>query len=417
MLPTVFAFRPLFYAALILLNLLSATVVAADEPDVDAWREDLEVYARMLRENHIDLFHSLPEAAFDQELARISATLPQQSTNEILVDLMTLTASIGDGHTSLPLWSASLARFPIELKRLDQGLFVVGTTVEYKDLLGSELVSINETSAEALYQRFSALAPFSENPYSTAVRAARYLPVAELLDGLGVIDDLASANFTFSVGDTRSTRVIQSERDPMFTEVLTYRDEDAFDIEERIDDDFWFAASKDRNGVYLKFRRYPPQRKVESLSEDLLAFINEHGTQKLVIDLRDNYGGDFFLGLLLARYLVLADSIDWKSGVFVLIDNVTFSAAMSNAAQYAQLLNARLVGEPTGAVPSGYQDMGQFTLPNSKLEITFSKRLYHFKEDGKDALYPDKLITHTIADYVPGTDRQLAWVLERIGWN
>nr|WP_248291059.1 S41 family peptidase [Pseudoalteromonas arctica] len=153
---------------------------------------------------------------------------------------------------------------------------------------------------------------------------------------------------------------------------------------------------------------------MKSLGEDLLSFINKNKSNKLIIDLRENYGGDFFVGLKLAQLLVLADSLDWKSGVYVLIDNATFSAAMSNAAQFSQLLNAKLVGEPTGAKPSGYQDMGQFILPNSNLEVTFSKRLYHFNRDNKDALYPNVHIKVSIDDYISKNDPQLKWILNDI---
>lgn len=153
---------------------------------------------------------------------------------------------------------------------------------------------------------------------------------------------------------------------------------------------------------------------MENFAQHILGFINENKSERLIIDLRDNYGGDFFVGLKLAQFLLLADSINWKSGVYTLIDNVTFSAAMSNAAQFSQILNSKLVGEPTGAKPSGYQDMGQFSLPNSGLVVTFSKRLYHFKEDQRDALYPDEHIEVSIEDYLNGYDRQLRWVLTHI---
>ncbi|MBE8718505.1 hypothetical protein C4F51_15070 [Cellvibrio sp. KB43] len=153
---------------------------------------------------------------------------------------------------------------------------------------------------------------------------------------------------------------------------------------------------------------------MESFADDLLKFINNNHSENLIIDLRDNHGGDFFVGLRLAQRLVLADSINWKSGVYVLINNVTFSAAMSNAAQFQQLLNAKLVGEPTGARPSGYQDMGSFTLPNSQLELTWSKRLYRFNDSQKDALYPDVTIKLSINDYINRKDPQLLWILNDI---
>ncbi|WP_202987699.1 S41 family peptidase [Cellvibrio polysaccharolyticus] len=182
----------------------------------------------------------------------------------------------------------------------------------------------------------------------------------------------------------------------------------------QLSDDLWFGSPEDNKTVYVRFHRYPTIKNMESFADDLLKFINNNHSENLIIDLRDNHGGDFFVGLRLAQRLVLADSINWKSGVYVLINNVTFSAAMSNAAQFQQLLNAKLVGEPTGARPSGYQDMGSFTLPNSQLELTWSKRLYRFNDSQKDALYPDVTIKLSINDYINRKDPQLLWILNDI---
>jgi len=93
---------------------------------------------------------------------------------------------------------------------------------------------------------------------------------------------------------------------------------------------------------------------------------------------------------------------------------VTTHAAMSNAAQFRQLLNAKLVGQPTGAQPSGYQDMGQFELPNSSLAVTYSKRLFRFSDESPDALYPNMLIPLTRDDYLKPGDKVLDWVLSDI---
>jgi hypothetical protein len=52
----------------------------------------------------------------------------------------------------------------------------------------------------------------------------------------------------------------------------------------------------------------------------------------------------------------------------------TLSAAMTNAADFLKETNAILVGEPTGARPNGWQEKGQFTLPNSHLVVSVSTR-------------------------------------------
>jgi hypothetical protein len=113
---------------------------------------------------------------------------------------------------------------------------------------------------------------------------------------------------------------------------------------------------------------------------------------------------------------VRADSLDWQSGGYVLINNTTYSAAMSNAAQFSRLLNARLVGEPTGAKPKGFRDLGEFTLPNSNWVVTYSKRYYDFTGSDDDALYPTIPINVRLEDYLAKNDVALNWVLEQVNW-
>ena len=111
--------------------------------------------------------------------------------------------------------------------------------------------------------------------------------------------------------------------------------------------------------------------------------------------------------------------------------NVAFNKRLYCAALLIAAENATLVGEPTGAKPRGYQDMGQFTLPNSKRVVSYLKRFYDFSIGSKkgteasnqhtelknDAIYPDKLISLSMEDYITNTDKQLQWVLEQVKWN
>ncbi|MEM5508184.1 hypothetical protein WNY98_04795 [Pseudoalteromonas sp. AS71] len=399
----------------ILLSMISLYCFGITDLEVESWQEDLEFYSRNLSEKHIDLYHTISRQSFNEEVTQLKGSLSSLTKNQLLIELMRLTHKIGDGHTSFPLWGANLKSFPIQLKVLNGELYVIKTTKDSKHLLGAKLEKINDMNAEEIYRLFSQLTPFSENKYSTQVRAAQYIPKAELLNGLGIINDTFQARFTFTIGKELIEQQLEPSHSNEYTAELTYLNNSIFSIEEKLNENLWFGSLNDNKVVYFKFRRYTSISKMESLGEDLLSFINKNKSKKLIIDLRDNYGGDFFVGLKLTQLLVLADSIDWKSGVYVLIDNTTFSAAMSNAAQFSQLLNATLVGEPTGAKPSGYQDMGQFILPNSNLEVTYSKRMYHFTRDNKDALYPNVHIEVSIDDYISKNDRQLKWILSDIG--
>tara|TARA_R110002073_G_scaffold216229_2_gene376438 strand:+ start:172 stop:441 length:270 start_codon:yes stop_codon:yes gene_type:complete len=87
---------------------------------------------------------------------------------------------------------------------------------------------------------------------------------------------------------------------------------------------------------------------------------------------------------------------------------------MVNAVQYKQQLNAKIIGEPTGANPNGYQDLGQFSLPNTNLLITYTKRLFKLQDKNTMGLQPNVLILPKWINYKKGVDEVLNWVLNDI---
>ena len=383
---------------------------AMDAAQVEAWSGDLAVFHKELELRHIDLYHGIDRNSFAADLAAIKGALPSMNEDEAIVALMRLTRRVGDGHTSVPLWNGAQCRFPVEFRMIEGSAYVTGASGAQAHLLGSKLISINGHSASKVIGDLSSVVAFAENPYSTALRTGQQLPNAEILSGLGIVDPTGMSTFAFESQNKRVVvRLSPSTEDGATTRLSLGNKHFADRIEG--DDRLWFASEDNGRSVYVGFRRYPAQAAMAVFAQKLLEYINKNDTKNLIIDLRANSGGDFFTGLMLAQRLVLADGLDWKSGIFVLTDNETFSAAMSNAAQFSQLLNAKRIGQPTGGKPSGYQDMGEFSLPGSGLTITYSKRLYHFDGRELDTLRPDILVEVTIDDYLNGHDPALERVL------
>src|SRR5690606_34238896 len=89
--------------------------------------------------------------------------------------------------------------FPLELKLFDNDLYVLSTTSQHKYLLASKLVSINGVSSLDVVRLLSEISPFSENEFSTAIRAAGYFTNAAVLSGLGIVENEDEAKFVFDV--------------------------------------------------------------------------------------------------------------------------------------------------------------------------------------------------------------------------
>ncbi|HXI49359.1 MAG TPA: S41 family peptidase, partial [Steroidobacteraceae bacterium] len=140
--------------------------------------------------------------------------------------------------------------------------------------------------------------------------------------------------------------------------------------------------------------------------------ISQTEPEKLVIDMRDNGGGDNTVGKrnLIVPIKGLA-AINRKGHLFILIGPETFSAAMNNAAQFRSQTAATLVGETIGEKPNSFQEPREMRLPNSKLVIRYSTRWYAFVKDGPNAVEPQVPITRSWADYTDGQDSALNYAL------
>lgn len=398
----------IFFVSLILPGVSSSL-------ETDEWIEDLRQYENGIRTLHIDPFSVISEDEFNAALRALEAALSELSDAEVILELMRLTRLIGDGHTAIRVGDQH--RFPLELCQIGGDWRVVGVQEEYAELLGSKVTGIDGHSISEVAVSVAPFVQHVDNANSEAIRLGETIVVAEILETLGLIAQDGVATFGFSRNGIESQAALRAiPSDAYFVSkdfVRMEPSEPAIESLSKSGTDFlWYGRPAGTNAVYVRFGGYPSFEAMESFGEELLAYIDDNEISQLAIDLRGNDGGDFFVGLTLAYYLNLADSVDWKNAVYVLTDKYTFSAAVSNAAHFRQILNAKIVGEPTGGNPVGYQDMGRFQLQNSGLTVTYSKRLFRFQDTATEGILPDIPIQYDWASYVGGVDNILKWVVD-----
>jgi hypothetical protein len=400
--------------------LFAALNTYSQSTDSNLWIEDIKAYKANLEKHHIDLYHKISKVEFEQELKTIQSNLNSKTDIDVIIDLMRLTQKIGDGHTAFSLRGFKTHLFPIEIDKIGEQWRIVKTTDKHKNLLGKTLIAIDGRTMKHIENEISKVAQYIENKQSKTIRAAQYAMISELLHGLHLTNNALSATFTFSDENKKKTEVrLEAINSKDYYDNVEFKTLEIAipEIEKpnALQHDFlWFSPIKTTDAIYIKFESYPSFEEMEKFGASVLNHINTNNSKQIVIDLRNNGGGNFFIGTFLAYYLNLADSIDWKSGVYVLTDKVTFSAGTSNASQFRQILNAKIVGEPTGSNPTGYQDMGQFKLPNSGMTITYSKRLFRFQEKVTQGIQPDVFIAYDWQSYSKGIDNMMQWVINDI---
>lgn len=380
------------------------------------WQQDIRYFQQQLKTGHIAPFHQQTEQQFDSAINQLLEQLPKLSEMQVEVALVRIAAAVGDAHTGYNLMSGPHQHFPLRLKFFADELRVIGAAVEYQHLIGAVVQKIDHHSIAELLVTLRPYISYVENPYSYRHSFAFQLTIAKLLYGSGVTTSLQQAQFEF----LQQGRLIHQSIEPVsmqqFTAVkpaytLTLPKIEHFS---EVTQGLSLGFVPQQQLAYLQFRSYATLEQMTQSCTQLQQRLQQQKSRYLAIDFRDNTGGNFFVGLALSACLLKLPQFDWQHGIFVLINEGTQSAAMANAAQYQQLLNARLVGAATGADPNHYMETGRDKLPNSGRAFSYSIRYYRFVPQPTDALYPDIAVPSDWESYQQGKDVVLQTVIQQI---
>lgn len=373
------------------------------------WAQDVDFFARELPQRHANAFHHQTREQFDAAIADLKRRLPQMNGDQIYIALDRLANAIGDAHTYVE-FPSDTAEFPLQLQKFGADYRVVAVGPGYEKALGSRLVKIADTSAEQASQRALSITPSTETVALADARIAGFLTKGIALHGLGIIPNRDVASYTFD-NDAGGNLALAFHASPPGTEIqwIEFVKNSPLYLQNP-DKKFWYTYLPESSTLYCNFRGY---EELEKNAGGLLRELHDKNPEKLVIDVRQNRGGNYELGL---KYLIepirALPQINQVGHLFVLIGASTFSAAMSNAAQFRKRTAAMLVGEPIGERPNSYQEARELRLPNSQLRVRYSTRYYRFTESAENIIRPDHEVLTDWKAYAAGRDPVLEWVLQ-----
>ncbi|WP_241566319.1 S41 family peptidase [Pseudoalteromonas sp. R3] len=267
-----------------------------------------------------------------------------------------------------------------------------------------------------LYAQLSATLPGVDNQYSEKTSFEYYLSLHKLLLGLEIVAEGQSALFKFGTGKEEVSVQVSPVSMSEFGKLSSAysRTEPELTAQSIGMPGITLSLLRQHKAAYFAFTSYPKLEQIIAHCEDLQATLRTADSRVIIIDFRGNGGGNFYSGLALSACLQSLDQIDWMQGVYVLSDGETFSAAMTNTVQFRQILNATVVGTPTGGDPNQFSENSVFSLPNSGRRFSLSKRYYPFSDVQSDAVYPDIHIAPSWEDYRTGKDTVLTYLLSQL---
>ncbi len=400
--------------------------------DDAAWRADISTVADTIRNVHPRPFRTIDEDVFNTTFEALLNDVPQLSDKEIIVRLASLVALIDDGHTRLsiprqhpeiglefghtPTPSPSHAelefrQLPLAFEKFDDGIFVVSATKPLAALIGQEVTAIDDTPIAEALEAVQAIT-FAENSQLKALMGVDRLTLIEALAALGIShsSEAATLDFVGPDGTSRQVSVSALPRGPI-TWLGAFSDLETPLRFENPDEVFWSEHLVHDNIVYMQMDEIANGE--TSLAEFVTRTLKtaDRLDAKLVIDVRNNFGGSGGLNKTLVMALIQNQELNQYDRTFVLTGRRTFSAAQMLVNELEQYTRVSLVGEPTGSRPDHFGDPKKVRLDNSGLTLRVSR--LHWSSytafDEREAATPDFQVYWTSEEYFAGADPALTF--------
>jgi len=333
-----------------------------------------------------------------------------------LTSVMALLATLNDGHTTVPIGfllehGLFPQRLPMSFRPFDDGLYVVAAKDEALPLLGGRVVRLGDEPIADVLDRFEMIWPGDNAAWAHHDLSLLGLPV--LLEGLGVIEN-SEAPLSIAV-ELANGAVIEAVVAPRLdgNHGRAALDRTQFPYES------WAAEAGEPNF----FRRLPEQQaiyvrlgtvtntetlRLVDLTRQISDVVAEPGFDRVVLDLRDNAGGNNILAERLRRAIMLSD-FNRPGSLYVLIGPQTFSAGMNVATRFERDTFATFIGEPTGAGPNSYGDHA-FQIAHATGLGYMVSTLPWFDSmpmDERDWILPDVAAPRAFDDWMVGHDAGL----------
>ena len=386
--------------------------------------EDLDYLQASLEETHYNLYAYTPKPDFHQNFEGVKASVTKDSLSllEATSLFQRVISKANNGHTEIDFPARSYIEyaqgggvvFPLELA-FEQGRALVrkNWSDNHSIEVGAEVLSINGTpmadilsriypqvSAERPYLRNAKIEVYSFPRYYWQVYGAQDFFEVEMRSGGEVRKQAFRAVPALEGYEMKREEVLDAERRLQFFEAAAYLNPGGFGGDEE------------------NYRRF---------IDSALAEIKAHASKNLIIDLRNNPGGDDSFADYLVSYF--ADKpFYWNSGfslktsellkedtrkqrdttqafwekvlshengevydypfqarqphpqekrfggtVYVLINRQSHSQAAVTAAQIQDYGFGTLVGEETGDYPTLYASVFRYTLPNTGISVQVAK--------------------------------------------
>jgi hypothetical protein len=312
---------------------------------------------------------------------------------------------VRDEHTAADVLPQPAVRLPFDVLWMDDGPYIVTAAASLHELLGARIAAIDEHSMSAIADTLRAYIPH-ESEIGFRRQAEHALVFPEVLHGLGYARDTT----LLMLGVVRPNGLrthVEARAVPLGDYSPAARPGGEPTYRQRPGEKYWFTLLSD-GLLFIKYNQCRDGAAFRAMSDSIARTLDTSRVTHIIIDLRDNGGGDDAVIRPLVAVLEAHPALIHARRVFAIIGRSTASSGLSAAHALRDRVSATLVGEPSG--PNRFGNMRTFRLPYSGMLVMYATKEHQADAGPAPTLNPDVLIAPTPEAVVAGRDLALEWI-------
>jgi hypothetical protein len=304
-----------------------------------------------------------------------------------------------------------VSSLPLRLWSFGDGLFIVDALPPYEALIGRRITSIAGRPTSEVLAAIEPIVP-RDNAATVTLVTPRYLLIPEVLHGLGLLD--AAGPVALDVVDGAGSETTISVEPISMADYNAWAGPYGLHLPSRpgslglsrTDERLWSTIVDDADALYVQYNRVelPTLDSIKAIE----AGIARPDVQRVVLDLRQNYGGEVDSDKPLRDVLISYGKTN-PGRLFVLTGRNTFSAGSLLVTALVDEAGARIVGEPMAGASAFWGNDRAVALPYSKLAVLVSQSSSNEPSTATDPLIlePDISAPMASTDYFADRDPAL----------
>lgn len=437
--------RPLLMAvaAAVAITAITAGCGERGSPARDQrWQRDIAYLARRLPQVHVDGLTGVGHAAWEAAAARLEARVPRLGNGQVLAGMARMVALLHDDETQLRLPGSTW--YPLRAGWIGGHLYLLMVPAPDRPFLGGQLTAVDGHPIASVLAALGTTIGF--DPADTGLHQdseAVYLSTPDALAWTGAASSAASAAFTVrtTAGQTRVLRLAAQRPGTWLLRLLppdlpgraywlsllglvaATRPLAFYALDRPAPatiplplyltngaSPYWMRVLASQHAVYIKYNQCLSNDGFQRLAARALAILRRNPGYRLIIDLRDNGGGDSQPFQNVANQIAGDPAIDKPGRLIGLVDTQTDSSATLDAQILKQQLRSVLIGQAPGDPVNEFgNDSGRLRLPYFDVVVQYTTKVVN-GEQARMAV-PDIAVAPTLRQLLAGDDPVLAAAL------